>query len=92
MLIIDPILHIPELVQIKSILSVIASLSSNRWLSPVQISKISRYSAYDIRKAIDRAIADPDSSELVDRLHYRRQKIGDRYRYKLNWQLAKDLI
>jgi hypothetical protein len=64
---------------------------SNGWMTPLEIERISEYSAYQIRRIVDRAISDPES-ELVDRYHYKRRKVGGQYRYQINWAVVKDLI
>jgi hypothetical protein len=61
------------------------------WLTPLEIDRISDYSAYQIRRIVDRAIADPES-ELIDRYHYKRRRVGGQYRYQVNWALVEDLI
>jgi hypothetical protein len=61
------------------------------WLTPLEVEKISEYSAYQIRKIIDRAILDTDS-DLIDRYHYKRRKVGGQYRYLVNWAIFKYLI
>jgi hypothetical protein len=61
------------------------------WLTPLEIDRISEYSAYQIRRIVDRAIANPESG-LVDRYHYKRRRVGGQYRYQVNWAAIKDLI
>lgn len=61
------------------------------WLSPVEVEQISEYSAYQIRRIVDRAIDDPES-ELIDRYHYKRRRVGGYWRYRINWVVVKELI
>lgn len=61
------------------------------WLTPLEVERISDYSAYQIRRIVDRAIADPES-ELIDRYHYKRRKVGGQYRYQVNWAVVKDSL
>lgn len=61
------------------------------WLSPLEIEKISEYSAYQIRSAIDRAIESKDS-RFTERLHYKRRRVGKQYRYHVNWNLVETMI
>jgi hypothetical protein len=61
------------------------------WLTPLEIERMGEYSAYQIRRIVDRAIADP-GSELINCYHYKRRRVGRQYRYQINWALVKDLI
>jgi hypothetical protein len=61
------------------------------WLTPLEIERISDYSAYQIRRIVDRAIADP-GSELINCYHYKRRRVGRQYRYQINWDIAKGMI
>jgi hypothetical protein len=61
------------------------------WITPLEVERISGYTAYKIRKAIDNACNDTDST-LIDRYHYKRRKVGRQYRYLVNWSAFKHLI
>lgn len=61
------------------------------WLSPLEVADISDYSAYQVRKIIDRA-AEGKDSRLINRVHYRRHVVCDKFRYKINWDAVKELI
>jgi hypothetical protein len=61
------------------------------WLTPLEVQKISEYSAYQVRGIVDRAIENRDR-KFTERLHYKRRRVGNQYRYHINWDLIKDLI
>lgn len=65
----------------------------DRWISPAKASDIScgLWSAYQIKQAIDRAIADP-ASKLVSGVHYAILSNPIKPRYKVDWDALRDVI
>lgn len=68
------------------------NIVQTQWISPVKAAEISGVlSAYQIRQAIERAIADP-KSRLVAGIHYAIISNPLKPRYKVNWDMLRDVI